>query len=108
MSESFQAHLSVLTVNGANPTAQGMPERCSVTRTAEGVLTVKTTEAIATGSADIAATIGLTAGAVINVIKGGDDFTWTINTFTIAAGIFVPDDVPGALITLTLKRVDPA
>ena len=108
MSESFQAHVSMTTQNGANPTFTRPPERCSATRTAEGVITVKTTEAIATGSADIAAAIGLVAGAVINVIKGADDFTWLVSTFTVAAGALVADDVPGAVILLTLKRVDPA
>lgn len=107
MSESFQSQLSVLTVNGANPTVNRR-ERCEVTRTGEGELTVKTTEAIATGSADIALAIGLVAGAIANLVKGADDFTWKILTFTVAGGVLVADDVPGALINLTLRRVDPA
>ena len=62
MSESFQSHLSVTTVNGANPTQNGFPKRCSVTRTGEGELTVKTTEGIATADADISLSIASSPG----------------------------------------------
>lgn len=105
--ESFQSQLSVTTVNGANPTI-GRASRCSVSRTGEGELTVITTEGIATKDADIALAIGLAAGAVANLVKGATDFTWKILTFTVAGGVLVADDVPGAVISLTLKRVDPA
>lgn len=105
--ESFQAQLSLTTVNGAAPTV-GRAERCSVTRTGEGVLSVVVSEAIATGDADIALTAGLQAGVLANLSKGVNDFTWTIQTFIVTAGALVADDAPGAVIHLTLKRVDPA
>ena len=43
-------------------------------------------------------------------MKGADDFTWKILTFTVAGnpGVLTADDVPGAVINLTLKRVEPA
>ena len=110
MSESFQAHVSITTVNGANPTVNGTPKRCTPpTRTAEGRFGFVTAEGIATSAADIAANIvNGVAGAVVNVAKGANDFTWEIQVFTVVAGVLTLDDLPGAIINVTLKRVNPA
>jgi|SRR5882724_5856315 len=107
LTESFQAQLSLTTVGAGNPTI-GRQERCTASRTALGVITVIVSEAIATDDADIACTIGLAAGATVNITKGADDFTWLIRTFTVTAGALAASDVAGSLVNLTLKRVDPA
>lgn len=111
MSESFQAHVNFTTVNGANPTTNRNVRCTPPTRTSEGVWTFTTSEAIATRDADISifGAVGVT-GVGVNIVKGANDFIWIVQTFIIAGnpGVLTLDDAPGAIIGVTLKRVNPA
>lgn len=95
--------------------ATGMPvlperaERCSVTRTGEGVLRVVTSEAIGGDASNIA--LGLSTGDVVNVSKGANDREWEIRSFVKAEGSpLTAEDVPGAIQNLAIGvlRIDPA
>lgn len=123
-SESFQAHACFTTTATAAAPTINRQERCAVTRTspghnaAAGLFYITTTEDIggANGESvdyDVNATYnpgGTPTGVLCNVQKVAA-FVWQVQVFTIVdapPAAFALADLVGAIISVTLKRVDPA
>lgn len=113
--ESFQAHACfVTTVSPAEPTV-ARELRCKITRTspgrgaaAAGIFFVTLLEDIADGSFDVDLNgNNSTAGVIVNRLRLSA-FVWKITVFTVAAGALGLADLEDSIISVTLRRVDPA